>query len=86
MSHIGQSSQSNSWNPKNGSQMGVKGHQKACVGYGTCGLSVNMPAACLYSSMEMYARTSMQALAHILYAHSDFIGLRDKQSQYSFTG
>lgn len=87
----GQTSLSNAWNLKAGSQMEVKGHQIARVGYGTCGLSVNMPSARPAPPAGMYARTTLRVRTHIhVHTHthtctvSDFIWLRRKQRQDSF--
>lgn len=43
-----------------GWRVAEKKHARGC---GTCGPSVSVAAACPYSSMEMYARTSMHVLA-----------------------
>lgn len=79
----GLTSLSSMWNLKNGSQMEVKGHRKACVGYGTCGLNVNIPSACPHLSMEMYANTGMHVFTHTF---SDFMVLSHKQRQNSSSG
>lgn len=55
-----QRSESEEWQSDGGEGSPEK-HVRGC---GTCGPSVTAAAACPYSSMEMYARTSMRVLAH----------------------
>lgn len=50
--------------PRMAVRWGWRVAEKHARGCGTCGPSVTAAAACPYSSMEMYARTSMHVLAH----------------------
>lgn len=79
-------SRSDAWNPKNEVKLRWRVSGKHALGYGTCGLSVNMPSACPHSSVMMYAHafTHWHSQKHT-YAnpHSDFIWLGCKQRRSS---